>query len=187
MKTFLSVLLSTALFATVSVAEPTVQLETTAGTIVVELNREAAPVTVDNFLSYVNSGFYNGTIFHRVIPNFMIQGGGFTTDYGQKETLPTIINEASNSLPNIIGSIAMARTSDPNSATAQFFINVADNAFLNYQADANPGYAVFGNVIGGLDVVIDISERATGPGGPFRTDVPAAPVIILNASVIDAK
>jgi peptidyl-prolyl cis-trans isomerase A (cyclophilin A)/peptidyl-prolyl cis-trans isomerase B (cyclophilin B) len=187
MKTLLSVILSTVLFATAAVADnPMVKLETNAGTIVVELYPDAAPVTVKNFLDYVNSGFYNNTIFHRVIPDFMIQGGGFQTDYGQKQTLAPIVNEASNGLANRLGSIAMARTNDPNSATAQFFINVADNAFLNYQPDANPGYAVFGQVVEGLDTAIQISMRPTGPGGQFRSDVPSAPVIILNASVFDA-
>jgi len=187
MKTILSVLFSALLFASISVAEPTVKLETTAGDIVIELDRQAAPVTVDNFLAYVDSGFYNGTIFHRVIPNFMVQGGGFTTDFGEKETLAPIVNEASSGLPNLIGSVAMARTSNPDSATAQFFINVADNAFLNYQVESNPGYAVFGRVVEGLQSVVEVSERPTGPGGPFRSDVPAAPVIILNASVVSAE
>ncbi len=172
------------LMAQAVLAGPAVKLETTSGDIVIELDDKAAPVTVENFLGYVNSGHYDGTIFHRVIDGFMIQGGGFDIKFGQRETRDPIINEGGNGLRNDLGTIAMARTNAPDSATAQFFINVQDNDFLNYQSENNPGYAVFGNVTQGLDVVLDISKRPTGPGGPFRQDVPAAPVIILSATVV---
>ena len=129
-----------------------VLMETSKGNIAIELDAEAAPVTVENFLGYVNSGYYAGTIFHRVIPGFMIQGGGFDEEYLQKQTEPEIINEASNGLKNDRGTIAMARTNNPNSATSQFFINVNNNNSLNY-SPGNPGYAVFGKVVEGMDVV----------------------------------
>ena len=170
-----------------SFAGPSVKFETTAGDFVIELNSEKAPVSSENFLAYVNSGFYDGTIFHRVIPDFMVQGGGFTAKYEKKETLNPIVNEGGNGLRNYLGTIAMARTSVPDSATSQFFINVKDNDFLNYQGDFNPGYAVFGEVTEGLELLLDVSMRPTGPGGPFRTDVPIAPVIILKASEINAE
>src|SRR4030043_1644754 len=127
-----------------------VKLETTMGDIVIELDEKAAPVTVKNFLAYVEEGFYEGTIFHRVIPNFIMQGGGFTPDMAQKKTHPPIVNEANNGLRNNRGTIAMARTNNPDSATSQFFINHRDNDFLNY-APNNPGYAVFGKVVGGSE------------------------------------
>jgi len=165
-------------------AGPTAKFETTAGTFIIELNEEKAPITVANFVSYIESGHYNGTIFHRVIPNFMVQGGGFTTSYQQKPSQAPIKNEAANGLRNDFGTIAMARTSNPDSATAQFFINVTDNDFLNYQGEFNPGYAVFGEVTEGMDLLVEVSQRPTGPGGPFRTDVPAAPVIIKKASIV---
>ena len=135
-------------------------IKTNMGTIEVELNRDKSPITVDNFLKYANSGFYDGLLFHRVISNFMIQGGGITPDGNQKATNPPITLESNNGLTNDVGTIAMARTNDPNSATSQFFINVADNSFLNY-ASGNPGYAVFGKVISGMDVVYAISKVAT--------------------------
>jgi peptidyl-prolyl cis-trans isomerase B (cyclophilin B) len=164
-------------------AHPKVRLETNLGNIVLELDRVKAPKTVENFLAYVNSGFYNDTIFHRVIDGFMIQGGGFTQDFEKKPTRPPIENEANNGLKNVIGTIAMARTSAPHSATSQFFINVANNDFLDYRAPTMRGwgYTVFGKVIEGMDVVDKIRKIPTGPGGPFRKDVPQKPVIILNA------
>ena len=163
---------------------PRVRLETTLGNIVLELDREHAPATVDNFLAYVNDGFYDGTIFHRVIDGFMIQGGGYTADFSRKETRPPIKNEADNGLKNTRGSIAMARTSDPHSASAQFFINVADNAMLDHKApDARGwGYAVFGRVAEGMDVVDKIRTQTTGVQAGFR-DVPKKTITITRAVV----
>ncbi len=173
-------------------ANPQVELDTTAGKIVIELHPEAAPKTVENFLAYVKSGQYDGTQFHRVIPGFMIQGGGFTADFQQKPTKAPIRNEAEQSskagLLNVPGTIAMARTGDPHSATAQFFINVADNKFLNFRS-ADPqgyGYTVFGKVVSGMDVVDKIAKTPTGSGGPFPKDVPTQKVIINKAVVLDA-
>jgi len=164
-----------------------VKLETTKGAIVIEVNETAAPVTAANFLKYVQDGFYDGTIFHRVIPNFMIQGGGFTPDMKQKPTRPPIVNEAQNGLKNKRGTLAMARTNDPNSATGQFFINLIDNAFLDYDAARhNPGYAVFGEVVEGMDVVDAIAKVKTGTKGMFQ-DVPDEAVIIKSAKVISKK
>ena len=163
---------------------PQVAIETSKSKIVLELYADRAPKTVDNFLVYVKSGHYDDTIFHRVIPNFMIQGGGFTPDMKQKPTKKPITNEADNRLKNNRGTIAMARTQDPHSATAQFFINTADNDFLNHRGK-DPrgwGYAVFGQVVGGMDVVDAISKVKTGTRGGFR-DVPVEPVVILQVSV----
>lgn len=164
---------------------PLVRLVTSQGDIVLQLDRTKAPKTVANFLRYVNEGFYNGTIFHRVIDGFMIQGGGYTADFQRKPTHAPIANEADNGLRNIIGTIAMARTSDPNSATAQFFINVANNDFLDFRAKTPRGwgYAVFGRVIKGMDTVKRIKETPTGPGGPFPRDVPQQTILIKKASV----
>lgn len=163
-----------------------VKLETTKGAIVIEVNKTAAPVTAANFLQYVQDGFYDGTIFHRVIPNFMIQGGGFTPDMKQKQTRPAIVNEAKNGLKNKRGTIAMARTSNPNSATAQFFINHADNVNLDYSGPGNPGYAVFGQVVEGIDVVDAIAGVKTGTKEMFQ-NVPEEAVIIKSAKVISKK
>lgn len=173
-------------------ANPQVELDTTAGRIVLELYPEAAPKTVENFLTYVKAGHYAGTQFHRVIPGFMIQGGGFTTDFNQKSTRAPIQNEAEQSsklgLINAPGTIAMARTSDPHSATSQFFINVGDNKFLNYRSPdmQGYGYTVFGKVISGMEVVDKISKTPTGSGGPFPKDVPTEKVIINKAVVLDS-
>ncbi len=166
---------------------PQVKLETNHGDIVIELNQDKAPNTVANFLSYVEDGFYDGLIFHRVISNFMIQGGGFTPDFAQKSPNAPIKNEANNGLSNVIGSIAMARTGDPHSATAQFFINVADNGFLDFREEnqAGWGYAVFGKVIEGMNVVDEIRVVETGHKGPFPTDAPAEDVIITKASIVE--
>jgi peptidyl-prolyl cis-trans isomerase A (cyclophilin A) len=153
----------------------------------VELYPEKSPKSVENFLAYVNSGFYDGTVFHRVIDNFMIQGGGFTRDLHQKPTKPAITNEAKNGLSNLRGTLAMARTGDPNSATAQFFVNVVDNPRLDFTSDANGatwGYAVFGKVTSGLDVVDKIKAVPTGAQGPFKSDVPVTPVVIEKISVV---
>ena len=159
---------------------PKVILKTTLGDIIIELYPEKAPVTVKNFLSYVDDGFYNGTVFHRVIPGFMIQGGGMTKDMKQKETHPPIKNEADNGLGNKRGTIAMARTSDINSATSQFFINLKDNSFLDHGARGF-GYAVFGKVVKGMDVVDKIASVKTGNRGMYQ-NVPVDPVVIISAS-----
>lgn len=166
-------------------ASPAVKLETSKGDIVIRLDTARAPATVANFLAYVEAGHYDGTIFHRVIPNFMIQGGGFTPDMQDKATRAPIKNEANNGLKNKKYTVAMARTSEPHSATAQFFINTKDNDFLDYSAPTRQGwgYAVFGKVIRGQQVVDAIAGVATGRRG-MHDDVPLEPVIIKKASVI---
>ncbi|MGA9342418.1 MAG: peptidylprolyl isomerase [Rhodanobacteraceae bacterium] len=166
-------------------ANPKVLLKTSLGDITVELYPDKAPKTVANFLGYVKSGFYAGTVFHRVIPNFMVQGGGFTKDLHQKPTRPSIVNESSNGLSNTAGTLAMARTPDPNSASAQFFINAVDNKRLDYVSAANPGYCVFGKVVSGMEVVKKIEAVPTGAQGPFRSDVPLTPVVIDKASLVE--
>ncbi len=176
------VLLMCALFVNVAfAASPVVVMETSMGTIEIELNEEKAPVTVANFLKYVDEGFYNGVIFHRVINNFMIQGGGFTPDMKEKKTKAPIKNEAANGLRNDAGTIAMARTSDPHSASAQFFINVANNDFLNHTAPTNAGYgyAVFGKVTNGMHVVNRIKMVKTGMMAGM-SDVPMDSVVIKS-------
>lgn len=168
-------------------ASTTVTLQTNMGPIVLELDESAAPITVENFLGYVRRGDYGGTIFHRVIPGFMIQGGGFSPDFERQSTAPPIDNEADNGLQNERGTVAMARTGDPHSATNQFFINLVDNDFLDHR-DKSPsgwGYCVFGRVTEGMEVVDAIADLATGPAGPFREDVPQQTVIIEQASVSD--
>ena len=159
-----------------------VKLATSAGDIVIELDAAKAPKTVDNFLKYVQAGHYNGTIFHRVIPSFMIQGGGMTADMKEKSTRPPIPLESRNGLSNLRGSVAMARTSEPNSATAQFFINVNDNLRLDGSKSGVDGYAVFGKVISGMDVVEKIRTVPTGSKGPHN-DVPDAPITITHATL----
>lgn len=164
---------------------PVLTLKTTAGNIIVELYPDKAPITVKNFLTYVEAGFYNGTIFHRVIPGFMIQGGGFTSGLTQKKTLSPIKNEASNGLANRRGTLAMARTGIVDSATSQFFINVADNTFLNYKG-SNPrdyGYAVFGTVLDGIDVVDTIVNVPTKSDGYYE-NVPVDDIIITSIEVL---
>lgn len=163
-----------------------VKLETSMGDIVIELNEEASPITVKNFLRYVEEGFYDGTIFHRVIPDFMIQGGGFTAEMVQKKPHPPIVNEASNGLKNDRGTIAMARTANPDSATSQFFINHKNNDFLNYAGQSKPGYTVFGKVVEGLDVVDAIAAVKTTRKGRY-SDVPVEPVVIKSAKVVSGK
>ncbi|MFN3629549.1 MAG: peptidylprolyl isomerase [Casimicrobiaceae bacterium] len=188
-------------------AKPRVELKTSLGTVVLELDRAAAPKTVDNFLGYVKSGFYDGTVFHRVIKNFMAQGGGFDQQLKQKPTRPPVVNEAEQAekagLKNDRGTIAMARTADPHSATAQFFINFKDNGFLNHshaQTQIPPvckvpnpvagcarygwGYAAFGRVVSGMDVVDKMADIPTGAGGPFPTDVPKTPIVIEKATIV---
>ncbi|UJP05264.1 MAG: peptidyl-prolyl cis-trans isomerase [Nitrosomonas sp.] len=157
-----------------------VEMKTNLGSVVLELYPDKAPKTVENFLHYVDNGFYRNTIFHRVIAGFMIQGGGFDTTYHQKPTNPPIRNEAANDLKNEIGTIAMARTSDPHSATAQFFINVANNHFLNFKVpnQGGYGYTVFGKIVSGMDVINKIAAAPTGSGGPFPTDVPKTQIVI---------
>lgn len=166
---------------------PCVEIDTNLGKFVLELYPDKAPKTVENFLQYVNQGFYRGTTFHRVIPRFMIQGGGFTEDYKQKATRGPIQNEANNGLMNQPYTIAMARTYDPHSATAQFFINVQDNKFLNFYKPHPDyyGYTVFGKVIKGREVVDQISAVPTGKLGPFDSDVPLKPVVIEDAYVVE--
>lgn len=163
-----------------------VKLETSMGDIVIELDEEKAPITVKNFQRYIDEGFYDGTIFHRVITDFMIQGGGFTPDMSRKQPHPPIVNEASNGLKNDRGTIAMARTADPDSATAQFFINHKNNDSLNYVESRNPGYAVFGKVVKGMDVVDKIAAVKTTSKEGYD-NVPVEPVVIKSAQVISAK
>lgn len=163
---------------------PHVLLKTSVGNIELELNQDKAPVSVDNFLQYVKSGQYNGTIFHRVIENFMIQGGGFDKNMNEKTVRGPIKNEASNGLRNDAYTIAMARTANPNSATAQFFINTKDNAFLNYPGQDGWGYAVFGKVVKGKDVVDKIKQVPTGNHG-FYQNVPRTPVVIESATIVE--
>lgn len=162
-----------------------VKMTTNHGDIVIELNQEKAPKTVENFLSYVKESFYDGTVFHRVIPNFMIQGGGFTVDMDQKETKEQIQNEANNGLDNDKGTIAMARTGEPHSATCQFFINTKNNDFLNFQNESPQGwgYCVFGKVVQGMDVVEKIESVETGSFG-FHQDVPKETVLIESISLL---
>ncbi len=164
---------------------PVVLMKTSMGDVKIELDKAKAPVTVDNFIAYVNDKFYDGTIFHRVIPAFMIQGGGFDKDMTQKKTKPPIKNEAGNGLKNVNGTIAMARTSDPNSATAQFFINTKDNPFLDHKNDTpqGMGYAVFGKVVDGMDVVKKIEQVQTTTRTPYE-NVPVTPVIIESIRVV---
>jgi cyclophilin family peptidyl-prolyl cis-trans isomerase len=161
---------------------PRVDLETSKGKIVLELYADKAPQSVKNFLAYVDAGYYDGTIFHRVIPDFMIQGGGFSTDMTKKRTQPPIQNEADNGVPNKRGTIAMARTQDPHSATAQFFINTKDNGVLNHKGKSSQGwgYAVFGRVVEGMVVVDAISKVKTVTRGMYR-NVPAEPIVISRA------
>ncbi len=171
-------------------ANPTVEMKTNVGTVRIELYADKAPKSAANFLQYVKDGFYNGLVFHRVIDGFMIQGGGHYPDLREKKgDRPAIENEAGNGLKNEIGTVAMARTSNPQSATAQFFINVANNAFLDFRepTPAGYGYAVFGRVIKGMDVVMRIARMPTGRGGPFPKDVPQQPVIIESITLISDK
>jgi cyclophilin family peptidyl-prolyl cis-trans isomerase len=167
-------------------ADPQVDLRTSLGTIRVELYPGKAPKSVENFLQYVKDGHYDGTIFHRVIPNFMVQGGGMTPDMAQKPTRGPVPIESKNGLKNEAGWLAMARTSDPNSATSQFFINVSKNDFLNYPGQDGNGYTVFGKVIDGMDVVNKITAVPTGNKG-MHQNVPQKPVLIESASLVGEK
>ncbi len=159
---------------------PQVTFETTEGKIVLELDYQRAPITVRNFLELINEQFYDNTIFHRVIPDFMIQGGGFNRDLDKKESSKTIANESGNGIPNLRGTIAMARLPQPHTAGSQFFINVVDNRALN-PGPSNWGYAVFGYVVDGMDIVDKISIMPTGSSGQFKSDVPIIPVIVTKA------
>ena len=187
------VLASLMLFAAAAWAQnPRVEMKTSAGRIVIELDAANAPKTSANFLQYAKDGFYNGTIFHRVIDGFMIQGGGFDRDMRQKPTRAPIANEAGRSskggLRNDVGTVAMARTSDPDSATAQFFINVHRNDFLNFREPTPQGYgyAVFGRVVEGMEVVQRIAKVPTATVGPYQ-NVPRSPIVIESATVLPAK
>jgi len=163
-----------------------VQFTTSAGKFTVEVYPDAAPKSVANFMEYVNGGFYNGTIFHRVINGFMVQGGGYDRDMKEKPTRPPIPLEAQNGLKNKAGTVAMARTANPNSATAQFFINVVDNPNLDYPNPDGNGYAVFGKVVEGMDTIDKIKTTPTRSYGPM-SNVPSTPVVIESASVVAAK
>ena len=165
---------------------PQVRIDTNMGAIELELNATAAPKTVENFMRYAKEGFYNGTVFHRVIRNFMIQGGGFTQTFMQKPVRAPVANEAFNGLKNDRGTVAMARTGDPHSATAQFFVNTVNNDFLNFRDKSTQGwgYTVFGKVTKGMDVVDRIQSVTTGEGGPFDQDVPQPMVVINKVEII---
>ena len=169
----------------VNMSNPIIKMETSKGTITLELNVEKAPISVKNFVGYVEDGFYDGVIFHRVIPNFMIQTGGMNPDMSEKPNKGNIQNEANNGLKNDRGTIAMARTPDPHSASSQFFINLKDNDFLNFSSEtaAGWGYAVFGKVTNGMDVVDEIAKVKTGNHGPHG-DVPLEAIKIIKASVV---
>ena len=179
--------LSTGCLLTFAVnAAPSVEMETSMGKIVLELNSEKAPKSVANFMQYTKDGFYNGTVFHRVIPGFMIQGGGFDEKMKQKPTRPEIENEAKNGLKNARGTIAMARKPDPHSASAQFFINHANNDALDYPSRDGWGYAVFGKVTSGMEVVDKIAQVPSGNNG-MHQNVPQTPVIIKTVKIISEK
>ena len=185
---FISILIFAFAISAHSADNPIVKIQTNHGDIYVELYPEKAPKTVANFLSYVEEDFYTNTIFHRIMSNFMIQGGGFTTTFERKPTNPPVINEADNGLSNVRGSIAMARTFDPHSATAQFYINVVDNAHKLDHQNKTPrgwGYCVFGKVTKGMDVVDTIRNIPTGVGGPFQANVPKSSAIILGITHIN--
>jgi len=162
---------------------PEVKFVTTEGSFVVRLDPERAPLTVRNFLAYVQSGFYDGTIFHRVIPGFVIQGGGFTVKYKEKKARKPIPNESGNGLSNLRGTIAMARETDPHTATSEFYINLADNTKLDPRPD-RWGYAVFGKVVSGMSVIDKIASVPTGPAGPFKHDAPQIPIVITQAALL---
>ena len=188
---FLTLLCCFALQGHAETPNPQMKFVTSAGEFVVELYPDKAPKTTENFLTYVRDGHYNGTLFHRVINNFMIQGGGYDAKYNEKNTRPPIKHEgaevkANGGPRNTVGTIAMARTNNPHSASAQFFINVKDNDFLDYQAP-NPqgwGYVAFGKVVNGIEVINRIKLTPTGPGGPFPSDVPQTPVVIQSATLL---
>ena len=170
-------------------AAPKVKFATSEGDFVVEVYPDKAPKTVENFLQYVKDKHYDGTIFHRVIENFMVQGGGYDSAYAEKKTRAPVVHEGREALAkggakNVVGTVAMARTNDPNSASSQFFINVKDNDFLNPSVQA-PGYTVFGKVVSGMEIVNKIKATPTGPGGPFPSDAPKTPVVIKSATLVN--
>ncbi len=185
MKTFLTSLLLVLTMTTAQAENARVLLQTSKGDITLELNAEKAPLTVANFVQYVNEKHYDGTVFHRVISGFMVQGGGFDEQYKQKATRASIQNEAKNGLKNVRGSIAMARTSDPHSASTQFFINHKNNDNLDYPSFDGWGYAVFGQVVDGMDVVDAIASVQTGPIPPFGSDVPTSAIVIKSATIVN--
>ena len=165
-------------------ASPRVRVVTNAGNFVIELDRGRAPITVDAFLKYVNSGFYSGVIFHRVVAGFVAQAGGYTTDMMQKEVTENVFNESGNGLSNLRGTVGFARSNDPHSATSQFYVNLADNVDLNPRP-TRWGYAVFGKVVEGMEVVDDIGHRPTAGGGPFDRNVPVDPIIIERMELLE--
>jgi cyclophilin family peptidyl-prolyl cis-trans isomerase len=183
MKKLLAALALSALSFTAQGKPVNVSMETSLGTIKLELDADKAPLTVANFVSYAKAGHYNGLVFHRVIKGFMIQGGGYDEGMKQRDTKAPVKNEAKNGLKNVRGSIAMARTSDPHSASSQFFINHKDNDFLNYPGQDGWGYTVFGKVTEGMDVVDKIAETPTGNTPPFGRDVPVKAVVIKSVTV----
>jgi peptidyl-prolyl cis-trans isomerase B (cyclophilin B) len=185
---FFALVLSFAAAAAAPAANPQVEVRTNMGNFTLELYPENAPNTVQNFIQYVKDGHYNGTLFHRIMPGFMIQGGGFDTKFVEKPTRPAIKNEAGNGLRNGVGMVSMARTKDPHSATAQFFINVAENPTLDFKAPTPEGYGYtpFGKVIKGMDVVERITKVPTGAGKPPHQDVPLKPVVIERMQLVDA-
>jgi len=187
MKHILNLLLATGLLVSAgTMAAPTIDMQTTMGTIVIELDSEKAPITVKNFLQYAKDGFYDGTVFHRVIDGFMIQGGGFSKDMADKPTSGTIVNESKNGLSNQRGTIAMARRAEPNSASSQFFINHKDNSgSLDYPRNGG-GYAVFGKVVSGMDIVDKIAKVQTGNRG-MHQNVPTEPVVIVSIKITPDK
>ena len=187
----LSFLMCFVLTAQAQSTNPQVKFVTSAGEFIVEVYPDKTPKTAENFLSYVRDGHYNGTLFHRVINNFMVQGGGYDTKYNEKNTRPPIKHEgaeakANGGLRNTVGTLSMARTNNPHSASAQFFINVKDNDFLDHQSTTSQGwgYVAFGKVISGMDVINRIKALPTGPGGPFPTDVPQTPGVIQSAPLV---
>ena len=191
MKSIIAILFTVLLTSNTAFAtgNPKVLMETSMGNVVLELNSEKAPISVDNFIGYVNSGIYDGTIFHRVMKSFMNQGGGFTSDFTKKKALSPIQNEADNGLKNKIGTIAMARTNAPHSATNQFFVNTADNGFLNHTSKTARGwgYAVFGKVTSGMDVMRKIEQVETGTNKLGMQNVPVKTITIIKMSVIEEK
>ena len=188
MRQFLLILLAAAFSTGACAQNPRVEIKTSAGSFTVELFQDKAPKTVANFLQYAKSDYYNGTIFHRVIDGFMIQGGGFDRAMLQKPARGPIDNEAANGIKNNLGTLAMARTSDPHSATAQFFVNVKDNDFLNFREPSPQGYgyAVFGKVVAGMDVVMRIAKVSTATVGPYQ-NVPQQPIVIESVGVMSPK
>lgn len=162
---------------------PRVQIVTNLGSFVIELDRERAPYTVENFLKYVRDGHYSGTIFHRVIHGFVAQAGGYTADFKEKPTDQSVVNESGNGLSNLRGTVGLARTAEPHSGNAQFYLNLADNIDLNPRP-TRWGFTVFGTVVEGMDVVDEIGQKPTGPGGIFERDVPIEPIVIERAEIL---